>query len=822
MQEKHVGGSTVKNLAHKQQTCLAQNLPNSMLYFRMLKLMKFTWKTCYKLARFMLVFVTIFTLTVAVSCTESAKYVGFTRFASALTENEDSNNNSDLKSKSQTTYEDKFSKGIELSIIKATPIVTDQSGYHLTATLKATGEPLPEGMVQVAINSNYTFASRTDLQHWAQNESLIPTPQILGSVKTDGLSAGSSSTFNFDIPADSPELKSIWNWGPKPLKITYFSNDYSRYKSIRSFLTRTNDGLHVANSPAMNITAVMPMLSNTQYALKPNLIQPVRHSATLLQSTKNDTHHVLEQADLVSKHEKLQTIADINTLQAARLLFRPSAYMQQSGFDISAYADDHNPEKYRLAGIPKSTWSAKNSQIPQVAQSSQSAQAAQAIQDSKSSSKENNVKQVASTQSSSLKAYAWQTHGKWTIEALEQAKLNGYNTVIATDEFYSKASQFALSDGVYDIETPSGKVRVLSPQAVLTTLANGSPTSDKATCEKTQAGRINRLIAQSAFYQMEQPYVDRHILVTFSNKTPIATIDATMNALEKSPWLSLSDLSTLNQLKQNELPRWKLNSIIREMPHNSGISASATKLRHSTLKNLLRSRKDILRFTNNILDYNAAAQFSSNEGDAQALAKQTAKSKTKINAKAWGNYLLKMYDSIALHDFTNEISKKNAKKHTNNCKQADSCIETNTSQNFARSILSKIHIIPPRDITAVSETASMPITISNIHPYPVQVYLSANTNAMEIVTRRKTLVKIPANSETQVTLPLRITTSIRTKATFMLEDTEHNGFSKPQYTIITSTLQISDKSGTIIIIFAFMLGLLGLWRQFNRKKDPDE
>ena len=93
---------------------------------------------------------------------------------------------------------------------------------------------------------------------------------------------------------------------------------------------------------------------------------------------------------------------------------------------------------------------------------------------------------------------------------------------------------------------------------------------------------------------------------------------------------------------------------------------------------------------------------------------------------------------------------------------------------------------------------------------------------MEIVTPRKTPVKIDANSETQIILPLRSTTSSKARAIFGLEDRSHRAFYNHKETMITSTLQISDKSGTIIIIFAFALGIWGLYRQFHRKKDPDE
>ena len=88
----------------------------------------------------------------------------------------------------------------------------------------------------------------------------------------------------------------------------------------------------------------------------------------------------------------------------------------------------------------------------------------------------------------------------------------------------------------------------------------------------------------------------------------------------------------------------------------------------------------------------------------------------------------------------------------------------------------------------------MPVTISNSHPYPVTVKVSSLTNSMQIVTSRFDTVEVPAHGEAQVAFTIRVATS----------------------------LQISDKSGFIIIGIAVLLGALGLWRQFHRKKDPDE
>ena len=860
MQKRHVGGPEVKNLTHKNQiTCSAQGLPNNAphcVYCAVFSLLRAILKTTlstinrvhYSAFRLLVALIAIIAIAFSLLCAQSAQNIGLVQEARADTTHSNeyaSHAASDLKNRQQKYYYDDFhSKGIELSIKQATPVVTDKSGYHLTVTLKSE-TPLPEGTVRLSINSNYTFVSRTDLQNWAQGESLIPTPQILGSVKTAKLSAGDTSTIRFDLPADNPELQNIWNWGPKPLKITYFSDDYSRRKSILSFFTRSNDGMHIPNLPAMKLTALMPILANNQHVLKSDIKKHHQHNNDLLQISKSETHHILEQANLVSKHAKLQTIADINSLHAARSPLKPNAYMQKSGFDISAYADDKNPNAYLSAGINEKSWSYSNSQDTQNVQTLQPAQISQNTQNTQNPTNQNEAKQSTQSKHNPIQSFAWQTYGKWTISALEQAKRNGYNTVIATDEFDSDSSKFAISDGVYDINTPAGNVRVLTPQEVLTTLANGNPTSFNAISERTQAGRINRLVAQSAFYQMEQPYVDRHILITFSNKTDISNIDSIMNALEQSNWLSLSDLSSMTKIKQDDtLPYWRRNSILRAMPHSSGISAATAKIRRSTLNNLSKRRKDVLYFTHNIVDHSKAIHLRNTEGDAQALAKQTIKSKSKINSKSWCEYLLKLYDNIALHELINntssqlnDSSKDNSSKDNStkdnspkveagnsnkNTQPNDQNPAENNSENFVSTMLSGIRIIPPRDITAVSETASMPITISNAYQYPVKVYLSADTHAMEIVTRRKTLVSIPANSETQITLPLRITTSLHTKATFVLEDNQNHAFSKPEYTLITSTLQISDKSGTIIIIFAFMLGLLGLWRQFHRKKDPDE
>jgi hypothetical protein len=125
-------------------------------------------------------------------------------------------------------------------------------------------------------------------------------------------------------------------------------------------------------------------------------------------------------------------------------------------------------------------------------------------------------------------------------------------------------------------------------------------------------------------------------------------------------------------------------------------------------------------------------------------------------------------------------------------------------------------------VTVVSETASMPVTVSNDHPYPVLVRVSSITDSMEIVTGRFSEVEVPAHGSTQTTFTIRVSTSGNTTAHLALLDRQGARFSTPRTTPIISTLQISDMSGFIFIAAAVAFGVLGLWRQFHRKKDPDE
>lgn len=707
------------------------------------------------------------------------------------------------------------SKGISLKIVKSTSILTDKSGYHISLLLKNnSSKDFSEGKIQVTFNPWYTFMSRTDLQKWSQDESRIPTPQLIGEVSVPALASGKSYSAQIDVDANSQNLSNIIYWGPKPVSITYSSLDFKHYYSVKSFVTRANIGIKNVQTPPINVTLLMPIIAkssdwryniskhnispsiNTISESQENLANPTTGSATSsttgsttnrkIRLSKSSIKRITSLINLVQKHPKLQTIADPNTLKFSEPTFTPSVFMQNNGFNISRYAESENHVSYKLAGIGLDSWSKKSS-----------------------------VLENSTTKPLNLDSYAFQTGEKWTLRALEQAAANGYKTVVATSGFDPLANRFAVKNGVYEVQTSSGSVKVLSCQETLNELINGHFTSAQSAAETTSAGLLNRLAAQSAFYQMEQPYMPRHLLLTFSPDSSIPLIESVVSILEKSPWISLLDINSLTRSKAITKEHLGYSPV----PKASAIEGKSLIASKSKISQLASDRMLVNQFINSILDQNELNNHKTCESDAQSLAKQNAKLKINQNSKIWSENLIKLFDAMAQIELDNTL---NSSSQSNSSASESQTQTKNGTHDLAKMLISGINIIPPKDVTLVSETATMPITISNTNPYPISVYLTAYTNSMEIVTRRKTPVKIAANSESQVILPLRSTTSSKVKATFALEDRNHNVFSSTKETAITSTLQISDKSGTIIIIFAFALGAFGLFRQFNRKKDPDE
>lgn len=464
---------------------------------------------------------------------------------------------------------------------------------------------------------------------------------------------------------------------------------------------------------------------------------------------KNGTLTQLQQ--VIAKHASLQVVADPTLAHATGQSTRVNAVMQPAGFDITAYAAKNEADSYENAGVSTTDWSAQSAL--------------------------NGITSTGTT-------IAWQGSGDWTLQALTAAKQQGYGMVIAAHDFDSSATA-TVHTGKYVVPTDAGEVTVLAEQQELGKLAKGKATSSNADSEQSAAGRIARFVAQSAFYQMEQPYTTRNLLVCFGENTSPAVIDTLMTALEQSSWLQLTSLDQLANAEAYQTG----DTALKTVPQNSKLSAKRSQTLNSTLRDLTASRKDIDRFASSVLT------------EASASTKA---------AKRWMSRVRAAHTTLALHALS---------QHAGN-EEREGLIQGAT--NLGSGMLAGVRITPTESISVVSETAKMPVTISNDHPYPVHVKVSSLTDSMEIVTSRFTEADVPAHGETQVTFTIRVATSGRTTAHINLMDRNDKAFGVTQDTSITSVLRISDMSGFLMIGFSLLLGVLGLWRQFHRKKDPDE
>lgn len=725
-----------------------------------------------------------------------------TVYANDTTDTTDSSDTTDATG-NQTENQPKQS----IAITQSTPIVTSKSGYRVTAVISNTDSTATSsGTLHLTTNALFTFVSRTDIQNWAENNAPIPTPNELGSVDVPSIPAGGTATVTIEVNANQQTLASIGSWGPKPLMLSYTVGNQI-LADLPSFLTRSSDGLNTATTPAMNLTVAMPYTaSGWQVDNKAisNRIAETTTSSTSTSSKSNSTDKAdksdnadasnaakatdtqaisLSEQDAdtarslgqtFAKHRSLQVIADPLYWRQSAVQPSIAGIMQPADFDITAYTALDDTAAYEKAGITTEQWNAK--------------QAAAWYADG--------------GDSETPSAYAWQGNNCWTLDALTAAREQGYDTVIADASFDADQTE-AVHTGTYVVHTPAGDVTVLKEQSTLGTLAKGQATSTDAQAESSDAGRLARLIAQSAFYQMEQPYTSRYLLMTFSRTTEASWIDQVMSAFEQASWLNLTDLKTMAKADP-----YNVSDSVNPDKADDANTANT----RSALRQLADSRHDIMRMATSILR-NEIDSDEVSSLDPQALARQDANDTASHSndPTQWIGSLLALHDDMALRSMSGSPQPTATRKAM-----------VKATKTLASDLLNGVRINPSESISVFSESAKMPITVSNDLPYAVSVQVNSLTDSMQIVTSRTADIDIPSHSDAQVTFTIRVSTSGSSTAHVSLTDREGNSFGNTQDTAITSVMRISDASGFIIIGFAVLLGIIGLWRQFHRKKDPDE
>ncbi|OZG49185.1 DUF6049 family protein [Bombiscardovia coagulans] len=718
----------------------------------------------------------------------------------------------------------RISSSVKLSIRSSTAVVSSTSGYSVkVAVTNTSNKASGTGKLSVDTNALYSFSSRVDMQDWAEGDSRIPTPNHLSTTDVASIQPGQSIEVTATTPAEHDQLKAMNTWGPKPLLLTYTSDETDPAgkhvtEEATTFLTRSPDGLTTAHTPAMPVSMVLP-LASTDWEVNQDRVKelmtgqgdnkqappannpgtngsqdhdqksPIQHtpsdlSERIVQISQSGVKAESHRQQLLAHHSKLNTVADPLYSSYLDSSVRVDAGMQPGVFDITAYSPQ-DAAHYSSAGVEMEDWSAQTAS--------------------------HELKSGLHTADTSKPIYAWQGSQPWSLANLTEARKQGYTTVIAPRGLDSEAGSPAHT-GKYTVSTEAGEITLLSAQRELSTLAQGNPTSAKAASEQTSAGQVARFMAQSAFYQSEQPYAQRNILICFGSNQDIATAGTLMTAVEGAPWLRLDDLHTVSNAEPYSQGEEARELITGERKSNPFTKAKTSGL-NGTLDSLAASRNDIKRFSTAMLatqqQNRSSPSASSGKSDAQALARQDAAdtARRSNNPSQWLADVTHVHDSLALHALASTD-------------KAGSLADD--ARALVDQLLNGVQIKPSESITVVSETAKMPVTVSNTHPYPVAVRVSSKTDSMEIVTTRTTDALIPANSEAQVTFTIRVATAGQADAEISLVDQDNVSFGETRTTHITSNLRLSDMSGLLIIVLALLFGALGVWRQINRTKDPDE
>ena len=755
------------------------------------------------------------------------------------------------------------SEGLSLTLAKATPIITASSGYQASVTITNKSSQAAQAGTLTLRTSQYSLISSSNAQDWAEGR-YNPYLFDLAQVSVPALKRNSSVTVTVTLKADDRNLAGLRNWGPKPLEVVYQAaaqpnsgeadprTGTTLSAHLNTFVTRSHDGLDEFKTPQMALTVVMPVVAtgwqvrtqtsdtasvnqkNKKLAATLALVHDPMSTDFPLTLTKKAKAYTLAQLKLLKDYPHLQSVVDPALLASLRedntptsgkapasrsvaisLYQAMSSISQPYSFDISRLTLD--PEGFEKAGVSADTWSVQaGDSLASDFQSSSSSSSSQPSSTGENSgqSKKTEENSSSSTPASVAKgAIAWEGSSSWTARSLETAARAGYKTVIANSA-RPVADDSIVETGHVVMNTAAGDVTVLVTQSTLTQLAEGQKTSEQALAENSDAGRLQRFIAQSAIFQMQQPYVQRNLLVSLGSRTSLANSRALLSALQSADWLKSGTLADLRQGATNVSAHFDLAPDGNTAHTHAASTARQLSTLTKTLTTLSQLKKNVL--------VKASAKSSDNPGkedktdNPQPLARQNAKSSGEddVTQDEWLAKLETSHMHLALASFASENADTQNGSADLTALQAD--------QKMNAELSNAVSIVKPSVINVFSESAQTPVTVTNRLPYPVKVKLAAQTDTqLTTVSSEKTLT-VHENSEAQATLHVRVVGTSQTTLSIQVTDEQGNVLGEPQTTMLYTQLPLNDLSGDILIVLAVVLGIVGLRRQFTRKKDPDQ
>ncbi|MBW3088659.1 hypothetical protein KIH77_07955 [Bifidobacterium sp. 82T24] len=676
-------------------------------------------------------------------------------------------------------------KGVSLRIEDNTSTTINGKDDY-TAVISVTnntGRKLTAGNVRILTDPNFSFDSSELMQAWADKNYDDISPVLrwmdvsLGSTKVDALDVGATKTVIVHSSADSDAMQQFTSWGPKPLNIIYTEgSDDTELASVHSFVTRTRDGLSSHATPNLNVVIAMPLTTSQWKTSDTAVSRLLTHadadtaaSRATVTSISDDAASGQEAlAGVLRKHRSIQVIGDPGYLQTFDTKPTVAAIMQPYGFDLAYQAQTASQYDWKSAGLTPSRWNASSgADLYRTAIGNDKADAPTAI--------------------------AWQSRAAWTTESLAAARQQGYSAVVA-ESGYDPDTPDAVHTSKMVVPTSAGDITVLNTQKELSTLAQGNATSTDATAENTESGRLARFVAQSAFYQREAPYESRTLLVSLGQSPNTASVDTLVSKLESCSWLKLDGLASLLKAQ----PYVSSAQAEQRSKAVKKLGGSDAEEFATHIKSLTSSQAGIRRF--------AASVVVTDRPNADGNANNNDRTNT---AEHWMQSVENAYRDLAIKSFSSFT--------------VQNSIMTRAARQLNNGLYAGISVAQPDSINIVSQSAKMPITIANDHPYPVHIRFTARTTSEQITASADdTDVVVLPHAEVQSTVNVHILSSGSANVIIQLQDRDGRTFGTSTSAHVTSVLQINDWSGYAILALAFLLGAFGLWRQFHRIKDPDE
>ena len=754
----------------------------------------------------------------------------------------------------------KNTSGVTLALKKSASVISATSGYSATVTItNNTSRTLDAGKLTAYTRPDFVFRDSDTMQRWAQADFRLDAMSVLGSGDTPAIQPGKSADVTISVKPDARAISRITTWGAKPVLIRYTHKEaasagsertgsYTGHSStstgrtgntsnsggpgpgqeeLRTFVTRTNSDLPESSLPKLNVVFALPVtspkLSRTTVSAS-GLI----HGAGAVRTDSAANSIYSENPDCARQTEYIKSLN--NTYPFIQNIIDPAIAGQYKDYPAAAVMQPYGTNVSAISQYPSLQWDSAG--IHDHLWDTAAIQKLLKTQGTGSSQGQEDSSGYLFAQAPSI---AWQgPHSSWTADALARARQQGYTAVIATSGF-SDTGSAAAHTGKLTVPTQSGDITVLSAHSKLSALAQNRATASSSAAEQSQAGRLNRFMAETAFYETQAPYESRTFLITLGSLADTQQRQYTGSLLKlvsQSPWLQTD---TLNSLLTADSPYTSRQAADLAQAGSAGKAAAGQHFYASALKTLAGLREKLAVFDRTILVRSSAGGRTSSAG-AQGLSRGDAQNNrlaanrgyTLENSATWMGALYTAFDICSLRSFTiddgstgtantgqtvqDTAAQKNADAAAKAAEPAKSIVDT---------LYSSVSLMHPGSVSAVSDKANLPLTITNSLPFSVKVGIkgtvikeTAQNTGIEISSVKD--ITVHAHSNKQTTLTITAQGGRRASAKLSLTDSQGKEFGKAVTTQITSALAVNDITGYAIIAVAVTLGALGLYRQIRR------